>query len=316
MYLIYKELGNTGLVVSGLCMGVLTIGPLQSNLSLPQGADVLAYALKRGINFFDTAKIYKTYPYIKKAIEDSGIRPVITTKSYDYTYAGMKDSVEEALDEMGISYIDIFMLHEQESELTLKGHREALQYLAEAREKGIVQAIGISTHSVQGVLAGARSSAVEVIHPLINRRGLGIMDGSRDEMLDAISYAYNCGKGIYAMKALGGGNLIGEAYESFQFVRSLNTIQSMAVGMQSREEVDLNISWMEGRRDIDLEKRVRQKPRRLLIEEWCQGCGSCTEHCRYGALSLKDNAAAVDGSKCILCGYCSRFCNDFCIKIV
>ncbi|MEN6460239.1 MAG: aldo/keto reductase [Syntrophomonas sp.] len=314
--LIYKQLGNTGLVVSDLCLGVLTIGPLQSNLPLPQGADILSYALKRGINFFDTAKIYKTYAYIKKAVEDSGIRPVITTKSYDYTYSGMRDSVEEALDEMGIKYIDIFMLHEQESELTLKGHREAMQYLVEARHKGIVRAIGLSTHSVQGVLAGARAAEIEVIHPLINRRGLGIMDGSRDEMLAAISYACHCGKGIYAMKALGGGNLIGEAYESFQFVHELNTIHSMAVGMQSKEEVDLNISWAEGRRDSELEKRVRRQPRRLLIEEWCQGCGSCTEHCRYGALSLQGEAVAVDGSKCILCGYCARYCNDFCIKIV
>ncbi|MGI5921963.1 MAG: aldo/keto reductase [Syntrophomonadaceae bacterium] len=314
--MIYKQLGNTELVVSSLCLGVLTIGPLQCNLPLEQGADVLAYALKRGINFFDTAKIYKTYTYIKKAIEISDIRPVITTKSYDYTYAGMKSSVEEALDEMGLDYIDIFMLHEQESELTLKGHQDALRYLIEARQKGLVRAVGISTHSVKGVLAGARAAEIEVIHPLINWRGLGIMDGTRDDMLTAIDYAYKRGKGIYAMKALGGGNLIGEAYEAFKFIRDLQTTHSMAVGMKSREEIDLNLCWIEGKRNPELEKRVLGQPRHLLIEEWCQGCGKCTENCRYKALTLKNNKAAVDDDKCILCGYCSRFCDDFCIKIV
>lgn len=312
----YKQLGSTKLVVSSLCMGVLTIGPLQNNLSLSEGADILAYALKRGINFFDTAKIYKTYAYIKKAINDTGIRPVITTKSYDYTYAGMKESVEEALDEMGLNYIDIFMLHEQESELTLKGHQEALDYLVEARQRGIVRAIGLSTHSIRGVMAGAGNPIIEVIHPLINRKGLGIMDGSRDEMLQAINYACQRGKGLYAMKALGGGNLIGEAYDSFQFVRNLPGIHSMAVGMKSRNEIDLNVDWMNGTRNEELEKRVLGQPRRLQIEDWCKGCGKCTEHCRYDALSLQDEGIVINRDKCILCGYCSQYCDDFCIKIV
>lgn len=314
--MIYQQLGKTGIVVSRLCMGVLTIGPLQSNLPLEEGADLLVYAIQRGINFFDTAKIYNNYPYIKRALARSGVRPVITSKSYDYTYNGMKDSVEQALDEMGISYIDIFMLHEQESELTLKGHREALQYLLAAREKGMVRAVGMSTHSVRGVMAGARARDIEVIHPLINQQGLGIMDGSRDDMLNAINYAHAAGKGIYAMKALGGGNLLNDAYNSFAFVRSLASIDSMAVGMKSRDEIDLNIAWMEERRVPKLETRVARQPRRLIIEDHCLGCGKCTENCRYEALKVENGRATVEQGKCILCGYCSRFCEEFCIKIV
>jgi predicted aldo/keto reductase-like oxidoreductase len=297
-------------------MGVLTIGPLQCNLPLNEGADLLVYAMQQGINFFDTAKIYNNYAYIKKALEKSRMRPVLTSKSYDYTYNGMKDSVEQALDEMGIDYLDIFMLHEQESELTLKGHREALQYLLEARKKGIVRAVGMSTHSVRGVIAGAQAPEIEIIHPLINRQGLGIMDGSREDMLKAISYAHARGKGIYAMKALGGGNLLSESHRSFAYVRDLHGIDSMAVGMKSREEIDLNIAWMEHRRVADLEAAVAHHPRRLIVEEDCLGCGKCTANCRYEALSIEDGQARVDQSKCILCGYCSRFCEQFFIKIV
>ena len=192
---------------------------------------MLSYALTQGINFFDTAKIYQTYPYIKKAIIDTGIRPVICSKSYDYTYQDMRDSVEEALDEMGLGYLDIFMLHEQESQLTLKGHREAVNYLIKAREKGFIKAIGLSTHSVQGVLAGVETREIEVIHPLINRRGLGIMDGSVEDMVAAIHWAHSHGKGVYAMKALGGGNLIKEAYEAFRFVA-----QNSSLGAWERNE--------------------------------------------------------------------------------
>lgn len=315
--MIYRPLGRTGLVVSQLCMGVLTIGPLQNHLSLQAGTEVLVYALRSGINFFDTAKIYETYPYIKKAIEVSGIRPIICSKSYDYSYDTMKQSLEEALDEMGLSYIDIFMLHEQESMLTLKGHRAALDYLLEAKEKGRVKAIGISTHSVQGVVAGAQTPEIEVIHPLINQRGLGIMDGSREQMLAAIRYAHLKGKGIYAMKALGGGNLNREAHAAFQFVAQNPSIDSMAVGMKSRDEIEINLAWIEGRRDPALESVVQGQPKRLLIESWCEGCGKCLEHCRYDALRINAGGVLeVTPDECLLCGYCARFCPNFCIKIV
>ena len=61
-------LGNTGLSVSPVGMGVLPIGPNQRNLPLKEGAQVIKYALGRGINFIDTAQYYRTYPYIREAM--------------------------------------------------------------------------------------------------------------------------------------------------------------------------------------------------------------------------------------------------------
>ena len=86
----------------------------------------------------------------------------------------MRTSVEKALKELGRDYIDIFMLHEQESILTIKGHWEAIEYLIEAKEKGIVRAIGISTHHVEGVMGAASVPEIDVIHPLVNIAGIGI----------------------------------------------------------------------------------------------------------------------------------------------
>ncbi|QGT98904.1 Ferredoxin [Candidatus Syntrophocurvum alkaliphilum] len=312
----YLQLGSTNLIVSKLCFGVLTIGPLQSNLSINEGSDILSYSMEKGINFFDTAKSYKTYPYIREAIKKTGIRPVITSKSYDYTYRGMQSSVEEALDEMQVDYIDVFMLHEQENSATLQGHKEAINYLIKARDKGIIKAIGISTHTVDGVLAGAFSKDIEVIHPLINRKGIGIIGGSAEQMIAAMSHAFDKGKGIYAMKALGGGNLISEAHSSFEFVKNLDCIHSMAVGMKSTEEIDLNIAWMENKRDLVLEKKVSSVKRNILIEDWCELCGECIRNCSYEALYLKNSKVEVDSIKCILCGYCAKYCENFCIKMV
>ena len=62
-------LGNTNLSVSRVGMGVLPIGPGQLALPVEEGADIICHAVKQGINFIDTAQYYRTYPYIKRALE-------------------------------------------------------------------------------------------------------------------------------------------------------------------------------------------------------------------------------------------------------
>jgi len=151
----YSFLGNTGLKVSRMCVGALTIGPLQANLSLNDGAMVIAKALENGINFIDTAELYRTYAQIKKAIETTSIVPIIATKTYAYDRKKAEESLEKARSQLGLDVIDIFMLHEQESIYTIKGHMEALEYFIEAKQKGLVRSVGVSTHNIEVVRAGA-----------------------------------------------------------------------------------------------------------------------------------------------------------------
>ncbi|GAW92664.1 aldo/keto reductase [Calderihabitans maritimus] len=313
----YVRLGNTGLLVSRLCFGTLTIGPLQANLPLQEGVAVLRHALDSGINFIDTAKSYGTYRYIREALRYSKNKVIVATKSYDYTYTGMHQSVVEALEEMGLEYIDIFLLHEQESRLTLQGHRPALEYLLEAKEKGIVRAVGISSHSVEAVRAAAAMPEIDVIHPLVNQAGIGIRGGNLDDMLEAIKEAYRQGKGVYGMKALGGGHLISQVEEALKFAFSLPWVHSFAVGMQSIAEVEFNLALLEGRKPPpEVLRHLGGRRRFLHIEEWCQGCGSCVERCPWEALEIVNGRAQVDPGICVLCGYCGAVCPEFCIKVI
>ena len=68
--MIYNSLGKTGIKVSRLCFGSLTLGPLQKNLSIKDGAAVIRRAAEMGVNFIDTADLYGTYPYIKEVLND------------------------------------------------------------------------------------------------------------------------------------------------------------------------------------------------------------------------------------------------------
>lgn len=315
--MIYSKLGRTPYTVSKICFGALTIGPLQANLSIAEGAEVLKEAFRRGINFVDTAELYETYPYIRAALKGYNQEVVIATKSYAYEARTMAKSLEKARRELDRDRIDIFMLHETESELTIKGHWQAVEYLLKAKAQGKVGAVGISTHAVAGVRAAAVIPEIEVIQPMLNMKGLGIIDGSLEEMLEAVKNCARQGKGIYGMKAIGGGNLMGQVKTALEWAFNLKGVQSVAVGMKSLEEVNVNVDWLLGKcpRQSDLD-RLSRLPRKLHIEDWCIGCGKCVERCGQEALQIVDNKAQVDRKKCVLCGYCSSVCRDFCIKII
>ncbi len=314
----YRFLGNTKIKVSRLCFGGLTIGPLQANLPIETGAEVLVEAFQRGVNFIDTAELYETYPYIRRALEIYGKRDiVISTKSYAYDEETAKKSLHKALKELNTDKINIFMLHEQESEHTIRGHYQALSYFLKMKEQGVIDAVGISTHTVRAVQVAGKMKEIDVIHPIINKEGIGIQDGTKDEMLEAIQQAHHNGKGIYGMKPLGGGNLLHSVDACFDYVLNLDCLHAIAVGMQTKEEVIANVLRFEGKEiPQDVHEKISKKPRKLLIDFWCERCGNCVKHCRHKALSIKDDKVIVDMDKCVLCGYCSSYCPQFCIKVI
>ena len=312
-----RSLGKTGIEVSNLCFGSLTMTPFQANLPIEEGGKLIKYAYDSGINFIDTAEIYDNYQYIRYALE--GIERedfVIATKCYAYTKNMAKESLELALKELGTDYIDIFLLHEQESIHTVRGHYDAIEYFLKAKDMGKIRAIGISTHRVEGVYAVTQYDELDVVHPIVNKAGIGIQDGTIQDMLNIIEKAYNMGKGIYGMKPLGGGHLIGQVEESFNFVKNIPFIHSFAIGMQSKEEVDCNINLIEtGKIPRELKEKLKKKKRKLIVADYCIACGNCIRTCKQQGIQIIDGKATPN-ENCILCGYCAKSCPEFCIKVI
>jgi len=310
-----RTLGRSGLTVSQLCFGTLTMSPLQCNLSPREGADLLVYAYERGVRFLDTADLYGTYPHIKLALKDAPDY-VISTKAYCYDRETARAALERAFEGVGRDYIDLFMLHEQESLYTLRGHEEALDYLSEQKAKGHIGAVGVSTHFCACVKAAPRFGMIDVIHPLINVGGVGIQDGSRQDMEDAIAAARAHNIGIFAMKPLGGGHLIASSGEALKYAAENPLLDAVAMGMQTRQEIDANVAFFDGQADEGRLDALRHRKRRMMVHEWCEGCGRCAGRCRQHAIAVVDGRAVVDQSKCVFCGYCARACPQFCIKVV
>lgn len=312
------QLGQTGLEVTELCFGVLPCGPLQKDLPEEECVSLIRAALAAGINFFDTAESYKTQSYLGKALKGWAKPVVVATKSAATSYEGMQASVEKSLAELDREIIDIYHLHAARVDENVFTERAgALECLKDYKAKGKIRAVGISTHNVKAVRVAAARDDIDVIFPLINKVGRGLLGGTVEEMIAAIGEAAAAGKGVYAMKALAGGHLLGDLADAFTFVREIPGNQATAVGMVSREELAYNVAFFAGREiPENLAGTTEIKQKRILISSFCAGCGTCVKTCPNGALSLQDGKAVVDHSLCILCGYCNPVCPEFAIRLI
>ncbi|HXL03393.1 MAG TPA: aldo/keto reductase [Bacillota bacterium] len=311
-------LGNTGIYVTKLGFGALVMGSMQANMQPEEGAKVLRRAFERGISFVDTAHVYGTYEHIRKAKEGWDEELVIATKTPASDYEKAEEHINYALCALDLESLDIMLLHAARAGEDVFDERAgAYQCLKDYKKKGLIKAIGVSTHNVGTVrVAGARDD-VDVIHPLINMAGTGILGGTVGDMASAIEAASHNGKGIYAMKALAGGSLLERMDEAFKFVMGLPGIDAVVVGMVSEAEVDMNYRIFLGEAVSDEERQSTFKKKRLkIVEAYCKGCGKCVDACPNGALSMVEGKSSVDESKCLLCGYCTPRCPEFAIRVI
>jgi ferredoxin len=136
------------------------------------------------------------------------------------------------------------------------------------------------------------------------------------EMVEATRRAYGAGKGIYAMKALAGGHLGRQFREALAWVRNLGCTHSVAVGMKSVAEVEVDTAVFEGRDLAPGAGAEFYAEKRIKVIQACTGCGSCVAVCPASALTLVDGKALCDPDACLTCGYCADACPNFAIRLV
>lgn len=312
----YNLLGKTGIEVSELCFGVLPLGPLQANISVEDAGELMYCAMEQGINFYDIAQMYKTYPHLAKAIKNYADDLVIASKSTAAGYKDMEKAIGEALKELSLEYIDIFHIHAARLGTDVLDVRAgAWQCLLDYQQKGYIKAVGVSTHNAQVVSMLADINEVDVIFPLINKAGLGILGGGVPDMLAAIEKARLKGKGMYAMKALAGGVLLNDYREAVSFVRNIPGINSVAIGMVHPNELNTNLQFFN---DLPYKEEdfsgLKNGKSWGLMDNLCIGCGVCVDTCPNFALSISNGKSKLDKQKCILCGYCAQACSEFAIR--
>jgi aryl-alcohol dehydrogenase-like predicted oxidoreductase len=156
----YVNLGQTGLKVSPICLGMMTYGtPEWREWVLPE-ADSRPFvkrAVEAGINFFDTANVYSlgvseevTGKLLKEFIRRDEV--VIATKVYspmgDKPNQGglsrkhIMDSIDASLKRLGTDYVDLYQTHRWDYETPIEETLEALHDVVKA---GKARYIGASS---------------------------------------------------------------------------------------------------------------------------------------------------------------------------
>jgi aryl-alcohol dehydrogenase-like predicted oxidoreductase len=167
----YKTLGNTGLLVSQICLGTMTFAgddsaDLSENGAIwksignvgQAGSDALIRAsIDAGVNFIDTADVYsegRSESTIGKSLKNLGIARtdvVLATKVYGRTGPGKNDvgasrghildGVEASLRRLQTDYIDLYQIHGNDSITPIE---ETLRALDSLVSSGKVRYIGVS----------------------------------------------------------------------------------------------------------------------------------------------------------------------------
>jgi aryl-alcohol dehydrogenase-like predicted oxidoreductase len=311
-------LGATNISFFPLIFGTLPLGPLQAGLSPSEGGRLIRHALEHGVTMLDTATLYDTYPHVREGIAGWQGDVTIVTKTHANDGPTARSHVEKGLRELGRERLDIVHLHGARVADPFTERIEVLEELLRMKDEGKIGHVGLSSHYICAIRKAVDHPEIEVVHPLINRTGMGILDGSANEMAEAIAGCAGAGKGVYAMKALAGGNLIAEARESLAYVRGLEGVHGVAIGMLSEAEIEANIALFSGKTPEDEVWRQLESRRRQLriMENFCKGCGGCVDACASGALSIANGKAVLDEESCILCGYCAASCPEFIIRVV
>ena len=93
-------------------------------------------------------------------------------------------------------------------------------------------------------------------------------------------------------------------------------VSSVAIGMVNKEELEMNLRIFEGDQvPEDLAEKTAHS-KKLIIQDFCRGCGSCVDVCPNMAMKVVNGKAVNDKEKCILCGYCAPVCPEFAIRLV
>ncbi|RMG84615.1 MAG: aldo/keto reductase, partial [Chloroflexi bacterium] len=156
----YVNLGNTGLQVSRICLGMMTYGTSRWRdwiLNEEESRPFIQRALELGINFFDTANMYSlgvSEEITGRALRDFARRDevVVATKVFfpmgDKPNQGglsrkhIMDAIDASLKRLGMDYVDLYQIHRWDYNTPIEETMEALHDVVKA---GKARYIGASS---------------------------------------------------------------------------------------------------------------------------------------------------------------------------
>ena len=257
-------LGKTGLEVTKTAMGCL---PVQ-RCDMDYAVKLLRAAYEKGITYFDTANAYTdSEEKIGRALSDVRDKIVISTKSAARDKAGVLSHIENSLRMLKTDYIDLFQFHQVAQVPDPNDPNGAFAGALEARRRGWIGHIGVTSHRVnvaEDCIASGYFETLQFPFSYISSdRDLALADKCREANM-----------GYIAMKGLAGGMLT-NARACQAFMNGYDNVVPIW-GIQRMEELE---QWVAlGEEDVQMDEELAafiQKERQELSGSFCRSCGYC-----------------------------------------
>lgn len=179
-----------------LGFGAATLGNLYRAISDDESFEVLSAAWGAGIRYFDTAPHYglglserrlgaflATKPRDEFVIstkvgrllrpnpdgadrldtENDFAVPSTLARVWDPSEAGIRASLAESVERLGLERVDVLYLHDPERYDLARGLDEAVPALAALRDEGTVAAVGVGSMVTDALLASAKTPGVDLL---------------------------------------------------------------------------------------------------------------------------------------------------------
>lgn len=223
----YTKLGNTGVDVSRICLGMMSFGkPGSENGLFPWAKDfedakpIFKRAIELGINFFDTANVYQlgtSEEVTGKLIKEFGLdrdEIVVATKVHMQMRGEKPNSgglsrknilaeIDNSLKRLQLDYVDLYQIHRLDGETPMEEIMETLHDVVKSGKARYIGASTMHTWQFQKLQNIAEKNGWTKFVTMQNHYNLMY----REEEREMIPFCKDSGVGLIPWSPLAGGRL-------------------------------------------------------------------------------------------------------------
>ena len=316
-------------------------------IDFDKAAEIIDYAMKNGVTYFDTAYVYAgSEDFLGKVLpryDRAGFK--LATKYMSSANPDYKAVFEEQLKRLNTDYIDFYLMHGIMNEDAVESYigRGCLDYFLEQKEKGRIKQLGFSSHApipvLEKMIAAHKWDFAQI--------QLNYLDWTMQDAKGQYEALTRAGIPVIVMEPVRGGRLaslspkadalLKEAHPdwsvaswAFRWLLRLDNVQVILSGMSTMDQIVDNVNTFQGDSALsDEDTAILEKACDLFRDEInvpCTACRYCCDDCPmsieipkvleiYNKMKL-DGPMAIFGlmgmnpgpKDCVGCGACAGHC--------